>query len=256
MSATLTPPATTPISVFADQGAWATYSITLQLTGQLIGGQPSDPKLVEAWLSKNIGIPGEEEMKERVRQHLIEIGTVGVEATDDEVKEAIEKAAHEIKAQVFKRTSEGEPYIEGRHLKAMIKEATNIGFPKGSVKWGQRQDRRTTAKVGDMAGGKPPIAFVAERVFVDEKPYVVGTAADVTRELAVGHVERNGQQYSTIGFHEAIDRPVLEFEVRVLDDCISEEQWARIWTIAEANGLGARRSQGAGQFVVTKWERQ
>ncbi|MCC6645690.1 MAG: hypothetical protein IT374_08985 [Polyangiaceae bacterium] len=244
----------TPTSVFQNHDAWTTYLATLQFTGQLVGGTPSDPKLIEGWFAKNVGATDEEQMRKRVLNTLAEVHGIDPEtATDEQIEAAIAASATEQKAQVFKRTPDGEPYVEGRHVKAMLKEATNIAYPRGTVKWGQRPGK-AKEYVGKMVGGKDPISFVAERVFVPEQPIVI--ADDISGvEMAVGHLERRGERYSTIGYFEYVDRPVLGITVRVLDDCVSEEQWARIWTVAEHNGMGARRSQGAGQFVVTAWDR-
>lgn len=238
-------------SIFADTDAWAVYEATLQFTGLLVGGAPSDPKLIEGWLTKNLGITDEEQLRQWTIRHLAE--TQGISpsaATDQQIEEAIRENAAEKKAQVFKRTATGEPYIEGRHAKAMLKEATSIAYPRGEHKFGQYRNAK-----GVTTGGKDPRSYLAERVFVPEAPIVVAEDIDGV-ELAVGHLKDwRGETRSTLGYFEYCEQPTILFPVRVLDDCVSAEQWARIWTVAEMNGLGARRSQGAGQFVVTGWDR-
>lgn len=240
-------------SVFGNHDAWTTYEATLKFTGRLVGGAPSDPKLVEGWLGKNLGITDEESLREWTRTHLAETkGIDPTQATDEDIKAALEENAAEKKAQVFKRTTDGFPYIEGRHVKAMIKEATSIAFPRGEHKFGAYSNTK-----GTKVGGKEPRSYVAERVFVPEQPIIVGT--DITGvELAVGHIadwKAEGGSRSTIGYFEYIEDAEITIPVKVLDDCLTLEQWSRIWTIAEMNGLGARRSQGAGQFVITSWTR-
>lgn len=234
----------------------ATYEVTLEFTGRLAGGAPSDPKLIEGWLAKNLGITDEDQLKRWTLEHLAE--TQGVEpglATDADVQAALEANASEKKAQVFKKTADGVPYVEPRHLKSMLKEATNIAYPRVENKWGQRPGKAKDF-VGKMVGGKDPIDFVAEHVFPEDVPVLV--ADDISGvELAVGHIKdaRTSEKRSTIGYFEYCEQPTLQFTLRVLDDAITAEQWARIWTVAEMNGLGARRSQGCGQFFVTGWER-
>lgn len=243
--------ATTQTSVFASQGDWTTYEADLHFTGKLVGGSPSDPKLVEGWLGKNLGITDEDSIKTYTRKHLTEVQGLDPGAMSEEaIDMALADAANEKKAQVFKRTPDGLPYIEGRHLKAMLKEATSIAYPRGEHKFGAYRNTK-----GVTTGGKEPRSYIAERIFVPEQPVVVGLDIDGV-ELAVGHIKDwRGETRSTIGYFEYVENAEITVAVTVLDDCLSSEQWARIWTVAEHNGLGARRSQGAGQFIVTRWEK-
>lgn len=237
-------------SVFSGD-AWTYYQAQLSFTGKLYGGSPFDPQLVEGWLKKNLGIDDAEQLRTWTLQHLAETqGLDPTTATDAEIEKAIAENAIEKKAQGFKRTPDtNEPYIEGRHLKAMLKEATSIGFPQGEHKWGQYKN--TTGK---LVGGKSPLSTVAERVWVPEEPIVVAKDTD-DFEFAVGHIDDWKGRRSTIGYFEYCVKPTLDVTVGVLDDFLTFEQWTRIWEVAEKNGLGARRSQGGGQFLVIKWDR-
>ena len=243
---------TTPTSVFPASDHWTTYEATLQFTGRIVGGAPSDPKLVEGWLGKNLGLTDEDQIKQYTRKHLMEVQGLDPDTmTEDAITAALEDAASEKKAQVFKRTVDGgKPYIESRQVKAMLKEATSIAYPRGEHKFGSYKNTK-----GATTGGKEPRSFVAERVSVPEVPVVLADDVDGV-ELAVGHIKDwRGETRSTLGYFEFIENPTVTVQVQVLDDCLSAEQWSRIWTCAERQGLGARRSQGAGQFVVTAWER-
>ena len=237
-----------PRSVFTSSD-WKGYEATLQFTGRLVGGNPSDPELVEGWLKANLGISDEDQLRAWTLKHLAE--TQGIDptsATDDDIARAMSQNALEKKAQVFKRTRDGEPYIEGRHIKAMVKEAIGIAYPRGEHKWGQYRGKN------GLVGGKEPKSYAAERVSIPELPYIVGEDVDGV-ELAVGHLKDwRGETRSTLGYFEYVTQPTLTFRLEVLDDCITEEQWARIFSTAERNGLGARRSQGSGQFLVTSWD--
>lgn len=244
-----------PTSVFAAD-AWTMYDVELSFSGKLYGGSPFDPTLVEGWLKKNLGITDEEQLKAWTLQHLAETqGLDPTSATDKDIEKAIEQNAIEKKAQGFKRTIEAlhgvdnAPYIEGRHVKAMIKEATSIAYPQGENKWGQYKNA-----TGKTVGGKSPLSVVAERVWVPEQPIVVAPDSDEF-EFAVGHIDDWKGRRSTIGYFEYCLEPVLHFQVGVLDNFLLHENWARIWQVAERNGLGARRSQGGGQFSVTRWDR-
>jgi hypothetical protein len=45
----------------------------------------------------------------------------------------------------------------------------------------------------------------------------------------------------------------LDFTIAT-DWDFSQEEWATIWLTGEKQGIGATRSQGYGEYVVTKWE--
>lgn len=240
------------MSVFAEyrDETFDLFRATIRLNDRLIGGQPKDPKLVEGWLAKNMGLE-DDELRARVTQHLTEMGVEVEGLTYDEMRTALAEAAGEIKTQGFKRTSEGHPYIEARHLKAALKESTSIVFPRGEHKFGTYRNRS-----GTEVGGKDPKAYVAERVFVKPEVIVVGEEISGV-ELAIGHIadwKAESGSRATIGYFEYVEQPEIEFMVEARKDSLSAEQWGKIWAHAELNGLGAMRSQGYGQFIVTKWE--
>jgi len=242
-------------SVFDDDGGeWVVYQAELSFSGRLTGGCPKDPSLVEGWMKKNLGLDDDRELARHVDRHLREMGNDNGNAmTDDEaLDDAIAAAADEKHAQGFKRLETGEPYIEARQVKAMLKEATNIAYPKGEHKWGRYSNRG-----GNTVGGKAPMNFVAEHVWVPDVPIVVGEEISGS-DMSVGHIEdykAPGGKRANLGYFEYVDRPILTVTLEVLDDSIEEKQWARIWRVAERNGLGARRSQGCGCFAVTSWGR-
>ncbi|HKZ42720.1 MAG TPA: hypothetical protein VJ044_17285 [Candidatus Hodarchaeales archaeon] len=242
-----------PVSVF-DSSAWILYEADFYFTGRLVGGSPSDPELVEGWLKKNLGITDEEMLKKWTLKHLAETyGLDPKDATDEDIEKAIKENAIEKKANVFKRTSDGKPYLEGRHVKAMFKEATSIAFPDGQHKFGQYSSR-SIKRQGQKVGGKSPRAFVAEVVWVPERPIIIADDSDGF-DLTVGHIRDWTGTRSTLGYFEYVINPTITVQLSVLDDCLTEEQWTRIMSVAEKNGLGARRSQGAGQFITTRWEK-
>lgn len=234
---------------------FARYEIDIHIPGKLVGGQPKDPRLVEGWLSKSMGLE-DDELKAKVVQHLHEMG-VDISAADsyEDIRGALEATAGEIKTQGFKRMVDGAPYIEARHLKALIKESTNIVYPRGSVKFGTYLSV-SGKKAGQMVGGKNAKEFVAERVFV--LPDTIRVADDISGvELAVGHITdpRTFEKRSTIGYFEYVAGVTFTAEILAHNECLTDEQWAMLWTHAELNGLGAMRSQGYGQFEVTRWAR-
>lgn len=259
----------TATSVFAEQRdkMFQHLRIEIEFVDRLAGGSPKDPKLVEGWLRKGMGITDREELALRTRQHLREMG----ESLDEEMQKVVndasstmedlikvsEKIAGEIQTQGFKRDEEGRPYIEGRHLKAGIKETVNILF--AGEKWGAINGKGS----GMSYQGKGPKSFTAERVFVEPRQIVIGDPDDIEVDLFIGHINGPQGPQSTIGYYEFVYQKPVALEVLQLrsqkkggkgEPALDPETWAKVWSHMELNGLGAMRSQGFGQFVVTKFE--
>ena len=93
-------------------------------------------------------------------------------------------------------------------------------------------------------------------------------------DTIVGHVsDRNGPR-STLTNYMWVGQAGFDFQVMVALDLASETPrstrttttttyrphnwdawWPRIWTLAQANGLGALRSQGHGTFELNRWDK-
>jgi hypothetical protein len=226
---------------------FTTYRATLQLRDKIMGGTPKDPKAIEGWLKKNAGLADGELRRATIRT-LIENGVDLTEnPTDDEINEAIASIASLKQTNGFKRDERG-LYIEGRTVKAMLKESANIVF--AGEKWGKRfKDDGKQAYAGKGAR-----SFLAERVFVNPDRIYLGVQEPSGIELFIGHVMDKTGPKSTLTYVEFVERPTLEIEVAVLNNEITEQQWPRLWLHAQENGLGALRSQGFGRFDIDRWE--
>lgn len=214
-------------SIFSDHQADAypfRYAVTLEVD-TLVGGTPSDPKVCEGWLRSKIE-ESDETIRRMVAETMVERGI-----TAEQAAEEVSRLKH---LNGFKRDEvTGELYIEGRQVKAMLKEAACIRWP--DKRWGPTR--------------KGTKSFFAEHVFVPEKRIGLGVKepSDVTQRFV--HVFRgNG-----IALDEIVRDAQVAFTV-LTDHTFSEEEWAHLWLTGEQNGVGACRSQGYGTFVVTQWE--
>lgn len=243
-----------PVSVFEKDNHkhFTYYDVELTFTDMLLGGIPKDTKVITAWmLAHTKAADSPEILRHRLLETLREIGhdTSELEDISDfKVLEAkIEELAGEIKTQGFKQNGHG-LFIEDRGIKAMIKESANIVF---ATKWfNKATGRPMDVKNNQVSKGLK--SLVAEWVYPDPREILVGRDKPDSVEMRTIHSPRG----SSLGYFEAAHKPVLNFQIKVLHDLIPAEVWAGIWTHAELNGLGASRSQGYGQFAVTKWERR
>lgn len=209
------------------------------LLARIAGGIPSDPKVAEGWIRSKLA-DKDVLLQEAVAQTMLERGI-----TADEAAREVDERKH---LNGFKRTKSGELYVEGRQVKAMIKEAANIRWPYPQV-WGPTGLRKVTDKVTGQGRGKVSSAFMAEHVFVQEDVLTLG----VTEPTGV--MQRFVQTWrgSAIQYEEYVDECTVTFTV-ASDWEFTDEQWALLWLTAEQNGLGATRSQGYGRFEVTQWD--
>lgn len=205
-----------------------------QFRGELVvhnifGGVPTDPKVAEGWLKTKLA-EKDDLIREAVAETMVERGV-----TADEAAAIVDIQKH---LNGFKRDGEG-LYIEGRQLKAAIKEAANVAAAAGKLplkKWGLT--------------GKGLLGFVAEHIFVVEDRLHLGCEEPTGIDQSFVHTWRG----SGIQYTEFVEEAKLGFTVES-DWDFSEEQWAAIWLTGQRQGLGAVRSQGRGRYEVTSWER-
>ncbi len=228
------------MGIFANQtNVFTVYQARLLFKDRIMGGTPKDPKIIEGWLRSRAGVNNDDEILQAIKRTLQE---QGVDVTDGQTYEEMVAASAGLAANKqtngFKFDENG-LYIEGRVVKAMLKECTNILYPYGVDKWTVTQ--------------KAPRSALAERVFVDADRIYLGVKEPTGIEMFVGHVTGPQGPHSTLTYYEYVERAEITFDVRVAEDLVSEQQWGELWTLAEQNGLGALRSQGFGRFDIEAW---
>lgn len=223
-----------------DTGAdiFTRYHARLQFRDRIMGATPTQPRAIEGWLAKKAGISDAEELRHAVIRTLRELGAdVDEGASYEDIQRAATQIASDQKTVGFKRNADG-LYLEGRIVKAMLKEVTNIKY--AGDRWGVTK--------------KGPRSYVAERVFVEPDQIPLGVAEPSGIELFIGHTSGPRGPQSNLTYYEYVTRPAIEFDVLVLDDCVQADHWAELWRVAQRNGLGALRSQGFGTFDIEAWD--
>ncbi len=225
------------MSVFAKEKlALFPYNYLGQLTvGTIVGGTPTDPKVAEGWLRTKLG-GTDDRIRELVAETMVERGVTAAEAT-----EIVNINQH---LNGFKRGVGGHLYIEGRQLKAAIKEAASCAMAVGKLKskgWGKTN--------------KGLLNFMAEHVFVVEEKLFLGNLNEeaITEPAGVNQKFVHTFRGSGIQYEEFVTDAVINFTV-LADYEFDHDEWAAIWTSGEQQGIGASRSQGYGRYDVTRWE--
>jgi hypothetical protein len=194
----------------------------------IAGGIPTDPKVAEGWLRTKLAGP-EELIQDAVAQAMVDRGI-----TLDEAVTAVGDLRH---LNGFKRDADG-LYIEGRQVKACIKEAASIAGAAGKLPIGKAWGKTN----------KGLLSFVAEHIMVVDDRIHLGVAEPTGVMQRFVHTFRG----TGIQYEEYVEDAELAFTV-ASDWDFTDEQWAMIWLTAEQQGIGASRSQGYGKFTVVKW---
>lgn len=229
----------TNISVFAkEQQEYFKYRYEGALVvSTLAGGTPSDPKVAEGWIKSKMGLTSDADIQQQVAKTMAERGITAEEAAAE-----VNMNRH---LNGFKRASDGRLFIEGRQLKAGLKEAASCAVAADNLKprgWGKTN--------------KGINSFLAEHMFVvEDRLYLFDeNAKPVTEPTGVNQRFVHTWRGSGIQYEEFVKDAMIRFTV-ICDYDFADSDWAAIWTSGEQQGLGASRSQGYGRYAVTRWER-
>lgn len=200
---------------------------------ELHGGTPTDRNQIRGWIKKNLGEKNPDKLSDMVAETMVELGL-----SEDE---AIEKVAGTVGRSAFKRSESGELFIEGRQVKACLKEAASVAVQAKTLKqegWGKT--------------GKHLTNFFNEHFFVLEDRIGLGVTEPSGVHERFVQTPRFGSAYKSEEF--VSDAKVT---LTVASDFVwPKDFWPIVWTVAEKIGLGASRSMGFGQFKVVDWTKQ
>lgn len=195
----------------------------------IAGGIPSDPNVAEAWLKTKLS-DKEDLLREAVARTMAERGI--------SAEEAAAQVASMKHFTGFKRHPEHGLYIEGRQLKAAIKESAMIAVATEKIPlkgWG------ITRKY--LKG------FVAEHIMVVDDILSLGVSEPTGTVQQFVHTQYGSAPH----YKEYVENCDIHFTV-ITDYDFLPEHWAQIWLTGEEQGIGASRSAGFGRYTVTRWE--
>jgi hypothetical protein len=215
-----------------------TYRVTLQFKHLVVGGIPSDRSVIEGWIRARMDL-GDASIAELVAETVADRGVV----TPDEAVAAVMASELVPSVNGFKRNAGGELCIEGRIVKAGLKEWANSAYP-GTKFPGK-------ANIDGLRKGL--MNYLAETVIVEDRLISLGVTEPTEIEERIKHVRTPQGPRSTLNRVEVVERPRITFTMRVRDDFIPPEAWARIWTVGEGIGLGSDRGRSDGQFELVDW---
>lgn len=228
------------VSVFesARDRVWKWRFNATVVVDSIAGGIPTDEKVAESWLRTKI-----EDKDDAVRRAVAETMAERSVSADEAVK-LVGSAKH---FTGFKGKNETGLYIDGRQVKAAIKEAVMVAVAAGNVplrSWGVTQK---------FAKG-----FVAEHIMVtNDKVFILDEDDNpVIKPTNIVQQFVHTQYGSAPHYKEYVDNAVLKFEVITDFDFESAHPgfWEIVWLTGQEQGVGASRSGGFGRYKVTEWQ--
>lgn len=239
--------------IFPGRSRWTTYEGE-RLLYTLVGGIPKDPDTIRAWLKARLEM-GEVEIRAIADETIEAMGWTQDDLTSENLDKLVDTImARDTKGNSFKMIDlktgkpvqkDGDLVIEGRQIKAAIKEAANALYP-GVEKW--------PGWPGNTRKGLA--SYSVERVEVVDRYIPLGRQRpDIVGEQRIKHISGPQGKRSTINVVDVCEDVTISFTVKVLDDFISEDLWGEIWEYVDFGGIGADRARGDGRGTMTKWER-
>jgi len=209
---------------------WKKYEVELKFTTPFASSTPKNPKDIEAMLIARA--PSDAELRRRKE--------AGEEITP--IDELAEQVAEEVEATeevergyaTFKRDENG-LYYEARCVRAHIKDCAN--------------------QLQGFLGIKALKSKVANRVYVEPAKIYLGKAEPDGSETRIVHAMTMKGPRSSLKTIDYVDKPVLKFQLKVLDDrVISEEILRAIFEYGSEHGMGQERSQDWGKYELARLE--
>ena len=213
---------------------WQYFEVEIKISDKILGGTPKDPNVIDGWL--NTVISDEHQMRKLAAET-----KEAMKPNEDEEK--LKETLSEANWCGFKRDENG-LFIEGRTVKAMLKETANILKNKLDL-------TAFKARVAER------VFVLEDRVYLDtqtpdgdiEKPIHVMTAQGPRTSLKRTDYVSSPTIKCTL---EAFDEPLL---TKKKDKIVPQAYLEGILQFAMENGLGAERSQGYGRFEIVRFEK-
>ena len=224
-----------------NEDAWPYWYQGELKVGILAGGIPQDPNVVESWIKTKLrDIRSDAEIQDVIATTMAELGL----NEEDAVREASSKM---VGMNGFKRDETG-LYVEGRQMKAALKEAVMVAANAGKLetgKWG-KPDNASYKK--QIKGWFPEHVFI-----VEERLHILKGGQPVTVHDGVTQKFVHTHRGDSISYEQFVKDAEVPFTIKA-DFELKEKDWAMIWLTGQMEGFGASRSQEYGRYIVTRWE--
>lgn len=209
---------------------WKIYEVELQFLTPFASSTPKNPKDIEAMLLARA--PSEGALKHRIEQGdpIIPLPELAEQVIEEvEASEEVERGYA-----TFKRDENG-LYYEARCIRAHIKDCANI--------------------LQGILEIKALKSKVANRVYVEPAKIYLGKQEPDGNETRIVHAMTMKGPRSSLKTIDYVDKPVLKFNLRVLDDGVIDQDILKsIFEYGSEHGMGQERSQDWGKYEVVKLE--
>lgn len=207
---------------------------------RLVGGVPANEKMMKGWLDARAEKMDRLKVPAGMASAGVEaVPTTFVEVVADQNEMREELDPMETHGVVFYRDKQGRPCLEGRCVKAALREAANI--------LGSTVKRQGILEIVNLK------SKLNERVFV--RPKAIPFTAEIqSAERPISAMTPQGKRTS-IKVYEYAEDVSLVIPVSVLNDKIVTEEILRaLLEYMCVGGMGSDRSQGNGTFTLESFK--
>ncbi len=205
------------VNEMTDEEIYVKYEVELKFREKLLGGIPKNPEMIKGWLNAKV-TKGELKVSEKEAEAMIA-------ATAEEMN----ASTQENKSWTGFKSDDTGLYIEGRQVKAMMKECA------------------TTLKLMVKHRGLKQV--LQHGTAIKPQRLYLGKKEPDGYEEGVCHTWRG----SALKRNDFVERCTIEFEIWVVDTKILTEKLVNmLFELGQENGIGASRSQDFGKFHVIK----
>lgn len=194
------------------------YEVEMKVKNRIVGGIPKNPKVIGQWIEASMNKADKVKKEEVIKETVEAVGA-------DEFAEKMWTG--------FKSDSKIGLYIEGRQIKAMLKEGANV------LKTLLHETRFRSK--------------LAERVWVSPDKISLGVKEPTGSDERTVHVMTRQGPRSALKKFDYVEKPTITFQLEVLNDgVVTRKRLDAVLKYCAKNGLGAMRSQGEGVIGTFK----
>lgn len=196
------------------------YEVEMKVKDRIVGGTPKNPEVIRQWIETSINKADKVKKEEIIKETVEAVGA-------DEFAGKMWTG--------FKSDSEIGLYIEGRQVKAMLKEGANV--------------------LKTILGVTAFRSKFAERAWVSPDKIPLGVKEPTGSDERTVHVMTRQGPRSALKKFDYVEKPTITFRLEVLNDgIVTRHRLDTVLDYCAKNGLGAMRSQGEGVIETFKIE--
>jgi hypothetical protein len=216
---------------------WSLYDVRFNFLTDLCASVPANKEIVTKWL----------------------------EAKEPKVKPAGGRSIAEIQEEVVATLAEGEETLEEQMEKSMlvfqrVDGVLVLGASTFRAHWKECAGKLSSLYIGKIQGERTFKQRVLNGVYHDETRYwipilnqdgnlITDPAYEIKHKAVIARGPRG--TVNALKVFEVIDRPIVDLRLKVLGNCVRQEDLETLFQYGGTHGYGGESSDGEGRYIAT-----